>query len=179
MARIDPAIRRSHGLMADLIPVDVLKSIDQAELLDRLAHVTDLTERARSSADPTLRRGYSAVAKAVLTARPRARVAQEHAQLVAKAAGLGNTGAGDAARREAEQLLTENPPAPERGAAVAVAKAKALAGDGDDLIICYDESGKPYGVCPRSALQPVTTDIAKAGAGKGRPVRAARRLGRG
>ena len=184
MAKITKQLRQAHGLAADLIPAEVLKSIDDGELWDRLVHVAELTKRARNATDPTLRRGYSAVAKATLTARPRAEVARQHAELVAKAAGCQNGAQADAIRRQAERLLEEHPPSPRRGESVAVAKAKANAGDsdGDSLLVCFDENGRPFGVCHPDALRPVSrpADLAKvAKAGKApRPATAPRQPGR-
>jgi Cobalamin synthesis G C-terminus len=153
VAQINKAIRAGHGFNADLIPADILKSIDQAELLDRLVHVTELVRKSRAAGDPVLRKGYSTLAKAVLTAQPRARTEAQVADRIAKAAGLGHTGQADALRREAQDLLERHPTAPRRADAAAVAKAKA---DEPDMVAVFDAGGNLIGICPRAKLQPVT-----------------------
>ena len=163
MAQITVAIRKAHRLVADLVPDDVMKQIPQEELLDRILHAEDLGARSRAAADPTLRKGYSSLARAVLRAQPRAVTERQANDLIAKAAGVGNTRQADALRAEAQRLQELHPPAPRRGESVAVAKAQA----GDDaLMICYDEAGVPFGVCKPDAVQPVTSPAGIAKAGK-------------
>jgi hypothetical protein len=148
----------ARGLTANLIPVEVLKSISQAELFDRLTHAEALVRKAQAATEVTDRRGYNAQAQAVLRAQPRAVTEREVAARITKAAGLGNTGQADALRRQAQDLLAQHPPAPRRGDApeVTVAKGQAEADD-DDLMPCYNQAGMLFGVCPRSALQPITS----------------------
>jgi hypothetical protein len=155
MAQITKAIRDAYGFTADLIPHDILKSIDDAELRDRLVHVTELVRKSKTDRDPDLRKGYGRLARAVLEARPRAVVGREASQLIAKAAGCPNMRQADALRRQAEELLAEQPPAPRREDHPAVEVAKATAGSGT-VVICYDSAGRPVGVCDPAKITPVT-----------------------
>ncbi len=165
MAKITKAVQQAHRFTAALIPADVMKAISQAELLDRLEHAELLSRKARNASDRVLGRGYSAVAKAALTAQPRAVTERQVAELTVRAAATPNSSQADAIRRQAQRLLEEHPPAPRRADSVAVAKAKAAAGDGDDLMVCYDQNGTAYGVIKRSDLQPVRTEAADVAAG--------------
>jgi hypothetical protein len=178
MAVITKSIAAEHRLVANLIPVDVLKMLDQSELLDRLVYAQELTQRSRSASDITVRKGYAKLAQAMLRAQPRSQTERQSATLIAKAAAAPNSQA-DALRRKAQELLEQHPPAPRRGESAAVMKAKA-AGGGDDLFVCFDQAGNVIGVCQRSDIQPVSTgtpsaDVAKAArSGKAtqrRPVR--------
>ncbi len=182
MATITKRIRDQHGFNADIVPPDVLAKIDQAELLDRLVHAGDLIRKSSTTGDRTLRRGYADLARAVLAAQPRAAVRQRVSDLVAKAEAMPGGAQADALRRQARDFQEQNPAAPQRDASVAIAKAvvaadaKAKASGLDDdepLQILYDAAGRPFGVCPVSAIQPVTTDaVAKAGKAPRRPASA-------
>lgn len=150
MAQITKAVAAEHRLEVSLIPEHVLKSIDQAELFDRLAYSGELTAKAKASPDAVLRRGYGRLARAVLQARPRAEVARESAALIAKAAGAPLDHQSAALRRKAELLLEEHPPAPRRDEAVPVAKAMA-ASPGRRLV--YDASGCVLGLVDPAKLR--------------------------
>ena len=182
MAQITKAIASEHRLVANLVPTEVLKQIDQAELYDRIIHAEDLGRRSRGATDVTLRKGYAQLAKAVLSARPRAEVARQSAELVAKAAGLPPASRqASALRYEAQQLLEQHPAAPRRAEHRDVAVAKAKAADADHLTVVYDPAGQPIGLVDPSKIQPVTVrtakdvkeDVQKAGKGRrpGLPVR--------
>jgi hypothetical protein len=92
----------------------VLKQVDQTELLDRVIYAEELGQRSRNATDPTLRQGYASLAQAVLRAKPRAQVARQSAELIARAAALPRTGQAEELRRKAQELLEEHPPAPLR-----------------------------------------------------------------
>lgn len=180
MAQITKAIQQEHRLVANLIPADVLAAIGQDELYDRLIHAKGLVRKAQAATDPTLRRGYTAVAKAVLAAQPRAATERQVTERISKAAGLGNTAQADALRRQAQELLERHPPAPRRADHPAVAVAKAKADPVKGLVLIYDAAGNPVGLCDPEKIQTVSgpEGIAKARAAMGkarRPVQMTRR----
>src|SRR5882672_4944959 len=111
-------------LLLASIPEDVRKSIGHAELQDRLVYAAQLAARVGNPA-LSLKQRSDAKAEAlqVMKAAPRAVTEQLVADKVAKAARLGDSPQADVLRRQARELLEQNPPAPRRGAA-AVAKAK-------------------------------------------------------
>lgn len=154
MAEITKAIERDHRLVAHLIPTQVLKAIGQDELYDRLVHVRELVRKSETASDPTLRKGYRALAQAVLTAQPRAVTQRQVAAKIAKAAGMPDTPQAAAIRREAGQVLERHPIAPRREDAVGVAKAK---GDDPDLVPVYDNAGNLIGVVDPAELTPVSS----------------------
>jgi hypothetical protein len=161
MAQITAEIRKAYGLAANLVPVDVLKQIDQSELLDRLVYADSLGRKARAaSATPAERKGYAEQARNVMRAQPRAVTERAVADRICKASGLGSSGQADALGRSAQEILEVHPPAPRREDAAAVTVAKAAARDGDDLMVLYDADGRVFGVAPRSAVVPATTDPA-------------------
>lgn len=173
MAQITKALQQHHRLVADLVPVDILKQIDQGELLDRVTYAEELSRKARSAVDGTLRSGYSKLAQSVLRAQPRAETERQGAALIAKAAGLPPASRqGDAIRRQAQELYERHPVAPRRedGQGVTVAKAKAPAAQ----TVVYNAKGEVVGVVDPADVQPVadpadpSADIAKARLGKGR-----------
>ncbi len=109
MAQITKSIRAAHGLTAGLIPADILKSIGQGELLDRIVAAKSLVRKSQAASDPTLRKGYAALARATLTAQPRAKTERQAAEFIAKAAGCPNTRQADALRRQAQELYERHP----------------------------------------------------------------------
>lgn len=153
MATISKAVQEAHRFTAALIPADVIKAIPQDELLDRLVYAEDLARRAANAQDATIRKGYSAIAKAVLAAPPRAQVAAEVAELHARAAGLGpyDHRAADL-RRQAEHLIEQNPPAPRREDVVPVAKARA---GRPAATVVYDAAGHVLGLCDQARIRPL------------------------
>jgi hypothetical protein len=167
MAVITKSIEQHHRLVANLVPVDILKQIDQGELLDRVTYAEELSRKAQSAADVTLRRGYAKLAQAVLRAQPRALTERQGATLIAKAAGVPNTSQADAIRRQEQELRERHPVAPRREDAAAVVKAKA---DDAQMVVCYDAAGNAFGVCDAADIQAVGTaaDVAKARLGKAR-----------
>jgi hypothetical protein len=160
LAQITKAIATGHRLEASLIPPNVLKSIDQSELFDRLAYARELTAKARTSRDPVLGRGYGKLARAVLQARPRAEVARQSADLIAKASARPLGAQAAALRRQAEQLLEEHPAAPRREESAPVMKALA---EDDDLIPVFNAAGQLLGVCARSAFKPTSAPAVPVG----------------
>jgi hypothetical protein len=165
VAQITKSIQAQHGLVANLVPEGVLKQIDQTELLDRVIYAEELGQRSRNATDPTLRNGYASLAQAVLRANPRAQVARQSAELMARAATLSHTSQADEFRRKAQELLEEHPPAPRRAESSEAAQAMRIAkeqGGEDDLTLIYTADGQPCGVVSASKITPVTAaEIAK------------------
>ena len=149
MAQITKSIAETHRLAAMLVPADILKSISQDELVDRIAEADRLGKRAADPSVPgDLRAAYKMRAQAVLTARPRDAVAREHLALIAKAAQLPGAHA-DAVRERARRLIEEEqPPAPR----LAVRKAKA---DIAEMIPVFDQSGQLIGIADPGDITPV------------------------
>ncbi len=152
MAQISKSIQAQYGLTANLIPVDVLKAIDQSELLDRLAYCTDLVRKAQKAYDPATRTGLSALARAALTAQPRAKTEAEAATMVVKAAAA-PPGQAAAIRRAIAELQERHPAAPRRAVAAPVAKAKA-AKDAPPVPV-FDANGRLVGVVDPDDIIPV------------------------
>jgi hypothetical protein len=181
MAVITQGIAESkHHLAARLIPADVLASLPQAELHDRVQHAEALARRAQAATDPVLRRGYAAVAKAVLAARPRAEVEREAAQLRVRAAAMPHSQRAAELRARAERLIEDNPPAPRRAETAAVAIAKAKAGDAR-MVAVFNQAGELIGVCDPAEIQPVAGSSGgpvPVGKARPRPVTARRSPGR-
>jgi len=176
MAEITRAVRNTFGVMADLVPAEIRKQISQDEFVDRLSYARELSTRSQHAIDPVARRSYATRARAAIEAPPRDEIQYEYASRIAKAAGL-PPGSQQAAviKADAQAYLDAHPVAPRRnGSAAIIAKAKAERPDfGDDeLMVCYDQQGRPFGVCRVADLTPVVTDPAAvrkaAAAGKAR-----------
>jgi hypothetical protein len=132
---------------------------------------------SKRAADLTLskadREEARARAQQVMRAAPRAETEHLVATKVAKAAQLGNSPQADMLRRQARDLLDENPPAPRRGAAVRKAKA-----DEEEMPVpVFDADGNLLGIVDQDditlvagsgggskAPQPAGTDVAGAAA---------------
>lgn len=160
MARISKALQNSHRLTLALIPENVIKSLDDAELADRCLEAEALARRAHEASDPVLRVGYKKVAQAMLQARPRAEVAREHGQLIAKAA-FAPPAQAAALRRKAAELLEENPLTPRHTARAPVAKARA--GRGLPVAV-YDQRRRLAGLVDPARIVQRVTKAAKADA---------------
>lgn len=171
MAQITKSIRMAHGFAADLVPAEVLKSIDQSELYDRLIYAGQLVRKSQAATDVTIRRGYAKLAQQVMLAQPRSETERQVGVLVAKAAGAGNTRQADVIRAEAQRLQELHPAAPRRSESVAVTKAKAES-EIANMILVYDSAGNAVGVIsPENVTkigQPGASEVEKARAGKGR-----------
>ena len=157
MAVVTKSIRAAHGLACDLIPSEVLKSIDAAELMDRLVAVKGLVRSSQSADDATLRKGYATLARAMLTAAPRAVTERQVADRLARAAGLPPaSGQAGALRREAQDLLERHPPAPRRGESAAAMIAKAAKAAKPDQVAVFDGVGNLVGIVDPGEIIPVT-----------------------
>jgi hypothetical protein len=156
------AIRKAYGLAASAIPDDILKSIDETEVLDRFAYNRQLTEQANSAA-PRERATLLQQARAVMSAQPRAVTEREVKAAVAKAAEIGNGLHADAVRRKANVLLEQQPPAPRRGASATasrlITKASTKARGSEDgkpeMVAVFDAKGNLVGMCGPADLTPV------------------------
>ena len=160
VAQISKSVQAVHGILPHLIAPATVAKISQDELLDRLAFVQELNGQADLAANYVLAGCYRSVAKAALTALPRAEVEQRDRNLRAKAALLGS-GPGDLLLQQADELLAQNPVAPRRAA---VRKAQAV----PCLVPLYDSTGQLYGVADEADITPMTDSavVAKAsGAG--------------
>ena len=131
---------------------DIRKSLSQAEIEDRLVYATQLGAQASNPAlSPGQRQEARSRAQQVMTAAPRAVTEQQVADKIAKATRLGNSPQADDLRRQAQQILEENPPAPRRGATVRKAKAAAE----DEPIPVFDADGNLVGICDAADVTPV------------------------
>jgi hypothetical protein len=150
VAAITAQIRKAHGTTPDEIPVSILKSLPQDELLDRLAHADDLAARAARTRDPVLAEGYGLVAKAVLAAQPRDAVVKEIARRYLQARRTRDPRQAAALRESACKLMEHNPPAPKR-AEVAKARARTVRKSG--RVKVYTADGDLIGDIDQSDLQ--------------------------
>jgi hypothetical protein len=138
-----PADQHYANLWLSLVPEDVRKSITPAELNDRVIEAARLSKRA---ADLTLRKEDREEARSraqqVMRAAPRAETERLVAEKISKAAQLGDSAQAGMLRRQARDLLDQNPPAPRRDAAVR--KAEAVA---DEMPVpVFDADGNLLGV---------------------------------
>jgi hypothetical protein len=189
-------------MLMSRVPEAVIKSRDDpGELADRVAYAIELGERARQATRADVRKACSETSQAVLKARPRSVVAAERDALIAKARMLGSGSVADQLRRQADQLLEDEPAAPQRTAGQPVTKARGgwtrfpglqaavfdhrgrfLGGvdptrivqksDGTEALTpVFDPDGKLVGVCPPDAITPVTTNTANIAKARKRPSR--------
>lgn len=173
--------RPSHAehlarLMLHSIPEDIAKSIDSAELNDRVVETARLSAQAQDPALSTpLRQAARLRARAIAEAQPRAATLRQHADLIAKAAATRSAVQADAIRRQAERLIEEaHPIAPRRAVAkgmgrladeaaaraIASTKARTVAkagrSSGDkQMQAVFDQSGNLIGVVDPAKIQPV------------------------
>jgi hypothetical protein len=145
MARITPQQRQRYGpFLTGSIPGDVMKAIDDRELEDRLAQASGLMQRVAKAATPGAGRQFGEQAQRILSARPRARTEQIVVAKMAKARALGNSPqAADLTRQAREELLLHPPAVRRFDPAAVVRKAKA----GGQMLACFDQTGKLWGVC--------------------------------
>lgn len=138
-------------LWLSLVPDEVRKSITPAELNDRVLEADRLSKKA---ADLNLgkedREEARARAQQVMRAAPRAETERLVAAKVAKAAQLGNSPQADMLRRQAQDLLKQNPPAPRRDAAVRKAEA-----DIAEMVPVFDQNGQLIGIADPGDITPV------------------------
>ena len=154
MAQVTPGMRREFGPMVGMVPAQVIKSISDEELGDRLAQARSLVQKSQAARTADDRKRLGEQAQAVLRARPRAEVERLVTDKIAKAAVTPDRGQADELRQQARQLLLQEPPAMRRSALRGAAVAKAKATD-NGLMVCYDAAGRPFGVCRVDALTPV------------------------
>lgn len=145
--------RHYAQLLISLVPAEIRKSISADELTDRVIEGERLS---RQAADPALsaaqREAARARARQVMLAAPRSVTEERVADKVAKAAALGSCPQADALRRQAQQLLEKDPPAPRRAESV----RKAAAAE-EDPVPVFDAAGNLVGVIlDPSDLTPVS-----------------------
>jgi hypothetical protein len=147
-----PADHHYAELWLSLVPHEVRKSITAAELNDRIIEAGRLSKKA---SDLTLRKEDREEARAraqqVMRAAPRSETERLVAAKVVKAAQLGNSPQADMLRRQAQDLLDQNPPAPRRDAAV----RKAEADKEEMLVPVFDEAGTLIGICDAEDITPL------------------------
>ena len=153
MARITPQQRQRYGpLITGSVPGEVLKAIDDRELEDRLAQASGLMRQAGQAATPGAGRRSGEEARRILGARPRAVTEQIVVAKMAKAKALGTSPQAAYLERQAREELLLDPPAVRRfDPAAVIRKAKA---DGQ-LMACFDDAGKLWGVCDPDDVQAV------------------------
>jgi hypothetical protein len=153
MAQITPAIRQEFGHMTGMLATNVLKSIGDEELLDRLTQARSLVQKSQAAASPADRKRLGEQAQAVLHARPRAEVERLVTDKIAKAAISDHVQAAEL-RSQARELLVREPPAvrrrDSRGVPVAKASAKPEPGP-SGLIALYDAAGNMIYAVPEDS----------------------------
>jgi len=165
--------------MVGMVPAEVIKSISDEELGDRLAQARSLVQKSQAaSAGPADRKRLGEQAQAVLRARPRAEVERLVTDKIAKAAVTADPGQAHDLRQQARQLLLQEPPAIRRsqGSGTRIAKASAKPEPGPSgLIVLYDANGTPAYVGNPEDLTPlvspadVEAEVAKARRQASRP----------
>lgn len=114
MAAMTSALRARYPQHADLIPPDVLRAIDETELLDRLDEAGRLLGKAVATPSPVLDRGYRDQARRMLAAQPRDLTETRVQAWMTKADGAHTAQYAETCRAEAEAIRAANPPAPRR-----------------------------------------------------------------
>ncbi|MGH3277389.1 MAG: hypothetical protein ACRDNZ_24060, partial [Streptosporangiaceae bacterium] len=114
VAQITKSMQEAHPRLAGLVPQEILKSIDQAELADRLAFAAQHVAKSRTAPGPVAARALTSRARAILSAQPRSATEGQVARLMSRAAAAPGTPRSQQLRRQAAALLTEYPPAPRR-----------------------------------------------------------------
>jgi hypothetical protein len=143
-------------LMLHSIPEDVRKSIDSAELNDRLVEMARLSAQAQDGAlSAPLRAAARNRARAIAEAQPRQVTQRQHAALIAKASATRHPRQAEAIRRQAERLLEEeHPVAPRR----AIAKGRTKTAQRPSAkaarlpVVVFGQHRRPLGIVPRSAI---------------------------
>ena len=118
MAEVTPwmrdQLRERYGTDVDKIPPEILKAIDEAELLDRLDHAKDLFAKSLATNSPTLGAGYRDQARLVLKARPRGKVEAEANAWLTKAESGAVPEYREMCSAEAARIRAADPAAPRR-----------------------------------------------------------------
>lgn len=146
MAVVTRSLIERYGQLPALVPPAILQSIDQTELLDRLAHAEDLMKRAQSTDAREIADGYAKNAGAVLRAQPRAATETKTRGLLKKASGM-PWPHNDRIRQQAETILAENPAAPRRPILKAAADS--------DVVAIYDAGGNLVGTVRADKITPL------------------------
>jgi hypothetical protein len=127
-------------LMAGMIPAGV----GQDERADRLAECESLIRKSQAAADGTIRQAYDTLSQAMLMAPPRDQLERRASAYVAKAAVTADAAMAADFRRRADELRELCAPRRQRfDPAAVIRKAKADA----QMLACFDQAGKLYGVC--------------------------------
>jgi len=135
-----PADRHYAQLWLAFVPEEVRKSVTSAELNDRVAEASRLSDMANSAPGAAQRQELKERAQRIISAAPRAATERLVADKIAKAAQLGSSVQADMLRRQAQDWLDQNPPAPRRGAAVRKAEA------GPDITPVFNADGQLIGI---------------------------------
>jgi hypothetical protein len=158
---------RTARLLLHAIPEDIRKSLDGAELNDRVVEMARLSAQAQDGAlSAPLRAAARNRARAIAEAQPRAATLRQHQALIAKASATRDLRQAEAIRRQAERLLEEeHPVAPRRAAgmgqladeaaarAVAKARQRRPAAKAAHLpVVVYGQNRRPLGTVARSAI---------------------------
>ena len=149
----EDAARQAAVLGAALVPADIVERVSKEELAARIAYAQDLSAAAQGATDRTIRQGYRDLATAVLKARPRDEVSAQHRALTDRANAMPAGPERDRVARQAQQLLDENPQAPDVQAsstgqvnaggtrAIGTQPVAKTAADGKHLVRVHDEHG--------------------------------------
>jgi hypothetical protein len=149
VAQITPQQRQRYGrLLTGLVPGDVLKQIDSAELEDRLVQASGLMRQVAKAATPGAGRQLGEQARQIMAARPRRQTEAIVVAKMAKAKALGDSPQAADLERQAREELLRHPPAVRR-----VAKAKA--DGGNDPVVLFDADGRVLGLCDPEDILPV------------------------
>lgn len=150
MARITKAEQAVMPDVSRLIPADLVAKLSQDELNDRVHCARANLAKAAAQTDPTLKRGYSQLAGAVLrTNEPRDEIERHYRDLVTKAALTHSSVISSQLMDAAQRYITEHPIAPRRNEAVRAQLTKAAA---DGQLGVWDKDGNLLGTCDPSKV---------------------------
>lgn len=127
MGRITTEVWEKYRRERDLIPADILARIDQDEVLDRLDAAHDLYLKADATPSGQLARSYTARARLVCKAEPRADTEAQAQVWLDKAETAHTTEYAAACRENADRIRAENPIAPRRKRADGLSMTDAVA----------------------------------------------------
>lgn len=145
MARITKAEQSLIPNVSLFLNGELLQTLDQDEVADRVYYAKQLMTKAAATTDPTLKQSWNKLAGAVLQApKPREQIEKQVEDLRTKARLSWNAVAAAGLRDEADRVLAANPIAPRRQQALRKALRKAA--DSGQIAV-YDANGNLVGTC--------------------------------
>jgi hypothetical protein len=155
MARITKSEQAVMPDVSRLIPADLVAKLSQDELNDRVHHARALLRKSAAQTDPTLKRGYSQLAGAVLrTNEPRDEVERHYRDLMTKAALTQSSVISGQLMDSARRYIEEHPIAPRRNEAVRAQLTKAAK---DGQLGVWDKDGNLLGTVDPMKVTPLVS----------------------